>query len=497
MSVRVYYRIVLETMSALSIGTAVSDVTDNDVMLDSRGIPLIPATSLAGVYRSFFWNPHGEVKLNEHGNVVEDHREDVCKRIFGSLGNEGQSSLRVYDASLLKRPENYQGDALFNEAVSIRDGVKLKDDQKVADPKKKFDRQIVEAGALFETFLEVVDEKRCSASEVEELLQALNAGELTLGSKTTRGFGKVRIVECVRRRFDMGEESDRESWLAFNMFDAEDERWSDEKSERLDSCCLPKGKYCGPDELVIRLGLRLRGGIAIREYVGEAAGNDTERKLDYQQLSVRIVEDGKETGTEEPTPVIPGTSWAGAIRSRYRIFDTKGTMETELFGNVNELTNEAFRSSIVIGESILEKGVWKKITRNAIDPFTGGTIEGALYTEKSYWGGVTSLELRIKGLDSLSARAKSLEPLVISLVDLHNGFLAVGGLTAVGRGLLEIMPDDSYVLVRETHNDVSEKFFESIGLERGMEERTLIEAVDVTEVASLLYGSGTGSEVGQ
>ena len=54
MKEKVYYRIELELQSPMSIGASDSVLTDVDVVLDGRGKPLIPATSLAGVYRSAF-----------------------------------------------------------------------------------------------------------------------------------------------------------------------------------------------------------------------------------------------------------------------------------------------------------------------------------------------------------------------------------------------------------------------------------------------------------
>jgi hypothetical protein len=47
--------------------------------------------------------------------------------------------------------------------------------------------------------------------------------------------------------------------------------------------------------------------------------------------------------------------------------------------------------------------------------------------------------------------------LVATLADLHNGFLAVGGLTAVGRGMFTIDQTQSTILVGGTN--VTQEFF--------------------------------------
>ena len=85
-------------------------------------------------------------------------------------------------------------------------------------------------------------------------------------------------------------------------------------------------------------------------------------------------------------------------------------------------------------------------TRNAIDRFTGGTVDGALYTEKTYYNGRTVLEITCdfsgNGEKAFSVsedeRKKFAETMAAAILDLNNGYMAVGGLTAVGRGLFTV-----------------------------------------------------------
>lgn len=51
-----YYRITFTPVSPLSVGSGEDRLTDSDIVRDSRGIPYIPGTSLAGVYRRLFDN---------------------------------------------------------------------------------------------------------------------------------------------------------------------------------------------------------------------------------------------------------------------------------------------------------------------------------------------------------------------------------------------------------------------------------------------------------
>jgi len=89
-------------------------------------------------------------------------------------------------------------------------------------------------------------------------------------------------------------------------------------------------------------------------------------------------------------------------------------------------------SHIVFAESIVKNGKWAPVTRNRINRFDGSTMGGALYTELSYFGGECALEVLLpadRGYDWMWGL------ILLTLKDLENGFLAIGGQTAVGRGL--------------------------------------------------------------
>ena len=53
MSTLTYYRIKLQLASPLAVGSGEDSNTDSDVILDSSGAPIIPATSIAGAVRHF------------------------------------------------------------------------------------------------------------------------------------------------------------------------------------------------------------------------------------------------------------------------------------------------------------------------------------------------------------------------------------------------------------------------------------------------------------
>ena len=294
----------------------------------------------------------------------------------------------MYDALCTKGDKDY---------ITNRDFVKLKD--KVAVKGAKFDCQVVETGAEFVSYCELLD---CSYETVlEAAFAALNNGEIGLGAKTTRGFGRVNL--SVKKRVF----KDVDNWLDFKMF--EESEWASLQPLSL--------KNTFSDTAVIQIGLRSLGGLSIREY-----STDIDMP-DYKTLSLKT--------RSNYSPVIPGSSWAGAFRDRCAQILT-GEEITDYFGEVNETTAKSQKSQIRFSESIISGGTPKDVTRNSIDRFSGATKSGALYTERTYYYGETALEITVPYNERLIAAVG------VCLADLHNGFLTVGGLSSIGRGLFQI-----------------------------------------------------------
>ena len=409
----VYYRLTFKLESPLAIGSGAGESTDKDIIIDKYGHPFIPGTSIAGVLRSCIGDDDkallfGDVKIN---TKTDDSQSD---------DDSMESRVRVYDALLSKRNTETTHSRYGGFYVTKRDCVAL--ENKVSAEGAKFDFQAVETGAEYVGFLELTgetDELPSYESNIESALAGFGTGELRLGAKTTRGYGKVSLTAQKRGFVISGdpEKSNLSDWLKFDMFDDSD--WNG-------TAPLVLSDERRNSHIVIKL--KNRAGISIREYSTEVS-TDKDNMPDYIHLSLH---------DDEKTPVIPGSSWAGAFRERFTVFTGTAAMRN-LFGYVeqkkkDETTPIARKSRITFSESRLSGGQWKKLTRNSLDRFSSATKEGNLYTEQTYYGGETELEIIV----DREALHDAITPLSCVLKDLHFGYLAVGGLTAVGRGLFEI-----------------------------------------------------------
>ena len=203
-----YYRIEFTTASALCVGGNASSETDKDIACDSRGVPYISASALAGIYRALF---PAELADKYFGKVVINTGNTATNEVM----NE-DSKIIVYDA-------NIKDEEWF---VSKRDCVAL-DKFKTAIKGAKFDFQILEPGAKFVTYIEQnIYKDDVNVSDV--IAEAWSNEEIKIGSKTTRGLGCVKNVEVKVMEFSFNDSKSIDLWLDFCMFDDDDIQWKNE-----------------------------------------------------------------------------------------------------------------------------------------------------------------------------------------------------------------------------------------------------------------------------
>lgn len=444
--IKKYYRIEFQLTSPLSVGSGENNLTDRDIIRDSRGVPYIPGTALAGVYRSLFSEKTAE---DYFGPELTEKRIQVPS---DEPSDEGGNKLKdsdvvTYDAY----PEAYT-----EKLVTKRDMVAL-DDYKTAVPGAKFDFQVLEPGLTFVTYIEQNMDNAKQQWVIDEIAGAWMEGRISVGAKTGRGYGHTKAIKEYSAIFDLRTEKEKETeqesqagqddnmkklaeWLSFDMYDSEDKNWIIADNNKISGICAENPQ----EKCSITLELRQQGGISVRQYTTEVD------EADYKQLTVQRIAGEEGEDEKEGTPVIPGTSWAGAFRAQMGRLDPdfrRGRATAEkFFGKAKNKDKDSRKSRIGFSESRITGGKWVVNTRNAIDRFTGGTVDGALYTEKTYYNGRTVLEITCdfsgNGEKAFSVsedeRKKFAETMAAAILDLNSGYMAVGGLTAVGRGLFVV-----------------------------------------------------------
>lgn len=417
---KIVFSIQVELDSPLCIASGKAGLTDADVIQDYDGNPFVPASSIAGAMRAY----------------LRKKKNSRC--LFGySGGEEGMMSAL------------FLSDMVFKDGweVLVRDGVAL-DEKKTAVDGSKYDMQMIEAGAKAHFYAELTirkdngkkkelhDSEEDYVNEFAAVLYGMNSGKLRFGRKKTRGFGKIKLIQVRKVEFAAN------NYLKYAGVYQEKDIWSENVwKKKLEEGWSVWEAWQEQTEsptayLQLQVPLRLQGGISIRQYAAKKG------EPDFVQIVRRCKTSEKESVKENP--IILGSSMAGALKHRLRKIlkqfadnglniHVKEILDT-MFGYVEG--EDAHISMIIIHETVIDGAVPLTVTRTGISRFESSARNRSLFTEKTYVGGTLNLEILIqKGV--YEDHEWMLGLLLLAIRDLQNGYLAVGGETAIGRGIFQ------------------------------------------------------------
>lgn len=407
--------------------------------------PLLTGASLTGALRNYVneYLKNYEYRKDERSGKewwLEKVDKSPTEKLFGAARRDedgDQSPLIVYDA--LGTSPTY--------AIELRDGVRIDPKTRTAyvDEKGsggKFDLELLAAGTTFDIGFELIitkdnepylDEIRQTLAQA---LYGLQEGQIRLGGRKQRGYGECKVANWQVRQYDLTQKADLEAWLSDGRSWAKpDPKWQRGDDIRpLLGASVSESRL--PDSFTIDATLTIDGSLLIR------AGFEAENAPDVAHLE--SYRDG------ELVPVLSGTSLAGVMRAQaLRIARTVSQQEEtaenfirELFGYMpdhKEDDSPKKASRVLVKETAVTNTKKLVQSRVAIDRFTGGALESALFAEQPVFGGQTTLSIVVRPPLKTNETQWQAEKGVLLLVlkDLWTGFLAVGGASSVGRGRLQ------------------------------------------------------------
>jgi len=402
--------LVLETPACFGSGEGDS-LTDMSLMLDPlEGYGLLTGTSIAGALRAYL--RQREFNYRSKGNSRALHN-----LLFGLQdGDEGEQSwLITYDALSEKLPQ-----------VELRDGVALDPKTRIAEDRKKFDFELLEAGTRFPVRVELLipqeeqEEKGHLIQGLAIALQGLERGEIALGARKRRGFGQCCVSEWRILRYDLTTTDGLLSWIEQGGTEQTGSHIADLLDVQAD---LDRREFFVIDAL-----FSLEGSLLIRSGQGEADEPDT--------IHLRS------RRGDEFKPILSGTSLAGTLRGRaLRIAQTLGEranaerLINDLFGlYIRSAQDEPTASPLITAETEIISPLELVQNRVKIDRFTGGSFPTALFNEQPVWGKrdtTVSIKITIQ-----QPNPAQIGLLLLLLKDLWSGDLPLGGEISVGRGRL-------------------------------------------------------------
>ncbi len=443
-------RIMMEASTPFSISSGKEDIfTDSEFVRDANGYPFIPGTSLAGSIRSFFSEEESNYLFGNSRRENEEEAKD--SKVIVSSGLVLDSMGKVVE-TLGTNTKNDLIDKILKNGI-IRHHVKI-NHQGTATDMGKFSETLVPAGTRFSFELQMISTDK-DEPLWNKLIQVLANPGFRLGGGSRKGMGKFKIISLRERKYRIPDEipqfSARSSSLNAEIpGDVEKSIQKNTEISVLDIVLKPEYFwFFGAPQ-------------------GDIHSDMTwlkEKKIVWKENQARLSDD---------QITIPATGIKGPLRHRTKFYyalkkgqfaDKAQNIEflsaqlergiSSLFGTVEE--NEAPESKAVavrgkllfsdlyLGKSPNENAISensegmftaKILNHVAIDRFTGGAVDGALYSERALFHG-PEIKAEIVLLEKASIEKDLLEAFEQALTDMTSGKLPMGAGVNRGNGLFQ------------------------------------------------------------
>ncbi|NJN19152.1 MAG: hypothetical protein HC822_24295 [Oscillochloris sp.] len=479
-------------------------ITDMPLLLDTVGddpVPLLTGTSIAGALRGYL------LTRGQGYRAVEQRRSgQMAELLFGAVKGDdtGEQSPLIVDDAL--------GVLRDTAALEVRDGVKINYATRTADDRFKYDLELLPAGTTFSLRFELLlppipTQARALRHALAVALSGLSAepgrehGDIFLGARRSRGFGRCVVSEWSYAEYELRDNI--EGLLAW--ITAEHSGWAPGPTRIWQGgpqAALGAGET-GSSATDARRRFVIDGRFALTSILVRSSDpllpadelpDDTRRQLP-DVTHIRSFRD--ENGM---TAILPGTSLAGALRSRAAMI--LATLAPNAEPRRQALLNSIFgfdmhraaggeaaptASRLIVEERPIDLGQLLVQSRVAIDRFTGGAFETALFSEAPWFGGAVQLHLTLHHdaipSDPATAEAQAAEEhariglLLLLLKDLWSGDLPLGGSASVGRGIVRgieadlkadadtqwhLRESDSGLLIEEQPAEALERYLQAL-----------------------------------
>lgn len=390
-------RIVIKAETPLSVKSGEKDIiTDAVVIRDVNGMPYIPGSSIAGVVRHAWKDMKGENKEQDVFGFQNGDKSGQGSRIIFSEARILNAKGKVMDG--IQSKNSIANDVLlkYYEALPIRQHVRI-NHLGTAEDTGKFDEQVVFAGTCFCFEVEMIGAKE-DEDDFKQLLSILDSSSFRLGSGTRSGFGKIKIVS-----------------IQYDKLFKNDLRYLEKSSNLEQSKTWYKGVFDNEvkDEKNGWISLKYRLVPDDFFLFGTGFGDEDADMTPVSEM--KVVWNGDEAEVKEHIYLLPASSIKGAVAHRVayhynkltKIYaedfakngkNDKGRMEEYvgsnnkavrlLFGFEGNEKNRKIRGNVIFSDLYDDKreGQSKILNHVAIDRFTGGAIDGALFSEKAVYG---------------------------------------------------------------------------------------------------------------
>jgi CRISPR/Cas system CSM-associated protein Csm3 (group 7 of RAMP superfamily) len=432
-NLRYLARFIIEAETPLAVGAGDGNMfTDSQVALDANGLPYIPGTAIVGVIRHMIKDSGSDLDVNALFGFQSKNDGYGSKVIFTSA-NVLDSKGNVIDGL----NTSWSGDELLKHYydLPIRQHVRI-NHKGVTDKNGKFDNEVVYAGTRFCFEIEMVASSDSEFSNFREILKQTHDKSFRLGGGTRCGYGEIKVISLYTCQLDLCQADELNKYLAKPSILSLSGKWNGWVETAYDD---------NPSKLWTEYILELNPA----DFFLFSSGLDDE-DADITPVRESIVKWTNGLGKlSDQLTLIPATSVKGAISHRTAYYYNKlkkiysvaendiNNAVVKLFGSDNQSESSAevkCRGSVLFSDLYIEKSNEKVLNHIKIDRYTGGGIDGALFSEKVTYGKNSLLELKLL-VENTALQGDVCTAFEMALKSLCAGMLPLGGGVNRGNGV--------------------------------------------------------------
>lgn len=456
-------KLVIETQSPMAINTGQRETGfDNELVRDVNGLPMIPATAIAGVWSHLVQSQFDEATKDQWFGFTNKKDSTKCSAQASALTISHAQLLdsKGHNVANFTPKAEMEKDALLALCLQVRphhrDRVSI-NDRGVAKAGGKFDQILLPKGVRFALTLQWTNQRDSAQVLIEKewhkLLSLWSLPTFAFGSSTRNGLGRVKIVHSEEKTLNLNEGYQvGEALKTFRLSEIVKRHELNTSLEKI----TPKGK-------VYTISLKAldnwRCGSGVELLSGEQSTEHSVNIITYSEPSIEWSVDNHASITKSK-PVLCGSSIKGILAHRIAFHYRKHTEQWaenmadsvdhkqwqerpkelgELLGFSDSDNHEDSKAGILWVEDA-DIHYTDTVIRhhNSIDRFTGGVRKGALFSEELLYQ--PRFTLRFHLIKPLEELPKELEQAYEdTLQDLKLGLLPMGA--GSGRGTSLVMED--------------------------------------------------------
>ena len=417
------YKITAECREPLHIGSGSAD--PEEILMDPvEGTPFVQASGIAGVFRNYCENTYGQEVSDElFGKRRKENGEE-----------ESGSRLKISDGIFEKAAEVRME---LRPRVSIDPVTGTCDSSEVKGTERKsghkFNMGYISAGTEFTFSVYLYDKEKKDV--MEDLFSAMNQGVILFGGQKSNGCGVVKVKKLLYKEFHMCEKEARNLWYR-------EEELQEKDYEDITAVLSTESKTKNAYEITVT-GCT-EGELLVKSIAVSGCGEG--------------FPDSENIRNGKGDYIVPGSSLKGAVRAQMEQIEKRlqksgrGTVSLieNSFGSKGNPEEKGKTGNLLFYDTVVgeqeENDKMPLSHRIHIDKFTGGVMQGGLFSEKNVAGNLT---MRIAVRDKNDPE-KTCGLLLLALRDLAIGVMNIGSGYNVGKGIIQV---DKIFVKRKDHSE--------------------------------------------